>query len=246
MAGYLTALQIFLAAMATPLAAGAASFTAFSAAPIGAPPPPWQLVTLPKVPRHTRFAIVERDKEHVLRVEADGSYGNLMHRFAGDAAPDSSTPILLWRWRVDAMSMQTDITRKSGDDVPGRVCVLFDLRLERLSPEDNFLVSVGRKALDPDLPAATICCVWDAHVAVGTWLPNAYTARVMQLVLERGLKKTWKEERRDLRLDFAAAFPHESANGPFPRIAAIGVSADGDNTGARSLAFFGDITLRAE
>ena len=37
----------------------------------------------------------------------------------------------------------------------------------------------------------------------------------MQLVSKRGPAKTWKEERRDLRLDFVAAFPHESANGRF-------------------------------
>jgi hypothetical protein len=223
-----------------------ASIAPFSTAPVGDPPPPWTLVTLPRIPRHTRYAIVAREGTHVLRVEADHSYGNLMHRFTHDEEPGVSTPFLQWRWRVEAMNMRTDITRRSGDDVPARVCVLFDLPLERLHSEDRFAVSMGRAAFDPDLPAATICYVWDSHLAPGTWLPNAFVARVMQLVLQRAPTREWKEERRDLRLDFAAAFPYESANGAFPGIAAVGVSADGDNTGARSLAFLGDVSLSAE
>jgi hypothetical protein len=120
---------------------------------------------------------------------------------------------------------------------------MFDLPLERLKASDRFAVTMGRVLFDPDLPAATICYVWDAHLRVGTWLANAYTARVMMLVLRRGAATAWEEERRDLRSDFAHAFPAEAASGPAPHVAAIAISADGDNTGARSLAFIGDISI---
>lgn len=246
MAGFLTRICVALAAVCATPPAGAASIVPFSTAPTGTPPPPWKLVTLPSIRRHTRFSIVEHGGVQILQVEADRSYGNLMHRFKRGDAPDEKAVILLWRWRVEAMNMHTDLRRKSGDDVPARVCVLFDLPLARLTDKDRFMVSMGRALFDPDLPAATICYVWDSQLAIGTWLPNAYSARVMQLVLQRGPAHEWKEERRDLRLDFAAAFPRESATGPLPGIAAIGISADGDNTKARSLAFFGDISLRAQ
>jgi hypothetical protein len=214
--------------------------TPFSSAVGSEPPPSWRLVTLPKISRHTQYSIVQRDGAKVLRVEADRSYANLVHRVDRDAA---ETPHLQWRWRVDSLSTQTDITRKDGDDLPARLCVMFDLPLSRLKAGDRFAVTMGRTLFDPDLPAATICYVWDARVPVGTWLPNAYTGRVMMLVLQRGQAERWEEEQRDLRADFARAFPSEAANGPAPRIAAIGISADGDNTGARSLAFVGDIFI---
>ena len=223
----------------------AAALVPFSTAPLGDPPPPWRVVTLPKVPRYTRFAVVERDGSHVLRIEADASYANLLLR-VDRARLDASDRVLRWRWRVDTLSSATDITRKSGDDVPARICVLFDLPLDRLAFGDRIALRMGRALFDPDLPAATLCYIWDAHVAPGTWLPNAYTARVMQLVLQRGPSTEWKEERRDLRSDFATAFPTEATNGSFPPIAAIGISADGDNTGARSLAFVGDLVLGTE
>ncbi len=243
MASILSAALATAALVAIP--AQAASLAAFSSAPLGDPPAPWRVVTLPKVPRHTRFTVVDQDGAHVLRVEADASYANLLVR-VDRAAPDAHAAVLRWRWRVDALSNATDITRKNGDDLPVRVCVLFDLPLDRLAFGDRLALRMGRALFDPDLPAATLCYVWDAHLAPGTWLPNAYSARVMQQVLQRGVADGWKEERRDLRRDFAVAFPAEAANGPYPAIAAIGISADGDNTGARSLAFVGDLTLGTE
>lgn len=176
---------------------------------------------------------------HVLRVAVDGSYANLIQNNEGAARAD---PILRWRWRVDSLDENTDIRRKNGDDVPARLCVLFDLPLQRLRFSDRVAVLMGRAIFDPDLPAASLCYVWDAHVDEGSWLPNAYTDRVMMLVLHRGTGG-WFDERRDLRADFARAFPAEAASGPMPGIAALVISGDGDNTGARSLAFFGDVAL---
>lgn len=224
-------------------AAYAQSVAPFSTAPLGAPPPPWRVVTLPKIPRHTHFAVIERDGERVLRVAADGSYANLLHELG---VATTAAPILRWRWRVDALSPYTDLTRKDGDDVPARLCVLFDLPLERLSFGARTALRLGRALFDPGLPAATICYVWDARLAPGTWLANAYTERVQMLVLQAGVASEWKRERRDLRTDFARAFPAEAAPGEPLRIAAIGIAADGDNTGARSLAFFGDVTLERD
>ena len=224
----------------TAAAVAAARLTPFSTAQPGAPPAPWRLTTLPKIKRHTSYSIVERDGTKVLRVEADASYANLLHPLHTDVA---ATPRLSWRWRVEQLSAQTDITRKQGDDLPARLCVMFDLPLSRLNVEDRVAVLIGRALFGPDLPPATICYVWDARLQEGTWLANAYTARVMMLVLRHGIAQGWEAEERDLRSDFARAFPHEAANGPAPRIAAVAVSADGDNTGAHSLAFVGDISI---
>lgn len=230
-----TTAALLLAAPAAP-----AALAAFSHAAGGAVPPPWQLVTLPEIPRHTRYDIVAVDGEYVLRVAADGSYANLLHPLAGEREQR-----LAWRWRVERPIDQADLTRKAGDDVPARVCVLFDLPLDRLRLADRLRVELGRALFDPGLPAASICYVWDRRLAPGTWLANAYTDRVQMLVLQRGGYGAWAEESRDLAADFARAFPHEARAG-VPPLAAIAVSADGDNTGGASLAYFGDLRLERQ
>ena len=232
------------AAFAQPPPTGTAQIAPFSRAADAAPPPPWKVVTLPKQPRHTRYDIVNVDGTRVLRMQTDGGYANLLHPL-GRAV--DSTPILRWRWRVEQHPAGADLTRKEADDMPARLCVLFDLPLDRLSAGERFKVRLGRTLFDPELPAAAICYVWDAALPAGTWLPNAYTGRVQMLVLRSTASGhatgTWFSETRDLRADFARAFAHEARDGYLPPLAAIGVAADGDNTGAAASALVADISL---
>jgi hypothetical protein len=213
----------------------------FSRAPTGAPPAPWKLAASPKIARHTQYDVVALDGNHVLRARADASYANLVHEL-----PPATVAIrLAWRWRVDQAIESADLTRKAGDDVPARVCALFDLPLARLAAGDRFRVRLGRMLFDPKLPAAAICYVWDTKLAPGTWLANAYTDRVRMLVLRQGSTGRWFDESRDLQADFAAAFPEE-AKGGLPPLAAVALSADGDNTGSSALSYFGDVVLETE
>ncbi len=213
----------------------------FSRAPTGAPPAAWRVATSPKIARHTQYDVVALDGAHVLRARADASYANLVHEL-----PPATTAIrLAWRWRVDRAIDSADLTRKTGDDVPARVCALFDLPLARLAAGDRLRMRLGRMLFDPKLPAAAICYVWDAKLAPGTWLANAYTDRVRMLVLRQGSTGRWFNESRDLRADFAAAFPEEAIGG-LPPLAAVALSADADNTGGHALSYFGDISVQID
>jgi len=234
------AAAVMSAAALLPTQPTAAGLAPFSSAALGAPPKSWTVVTLPKLPRHTRYEIVNFDGANVLRVTADDSYANLLHPLNGAAALH-----LHWRWRVERPIEQADLTRKEGDDVPARVCALFDLPADRLQLGDRFSVELGRALFDPNLPAASICYVWDRRLAPGTWLANAYTDRVQMLVLRRGGYGQWFDEVRDLAADFARAFPHEARAGT-PPLAALAVSADADNTHGASLAYFGDLRLERQ
>ncbi len=228
------ALAAALLAASAPAPAG---LTAFSSANTGEPPPPWQLFTLPKQPRHTRYEIVALDGVTVLRATAEASYANLIHALSNEPARR-----LRWRWRVEQPVEGSDLTRKSGDDVPARVCALFDVPLERLRFGDRLIIVLARALFNVQLPPAAICYVWDQQLPAGTWLANAYTDRVQMLVLRRGNYGSWFDESRDLASDFAHAFAYEASEG-VPPLAAVGVSSDADNTGGRALAYFGDIVL---
>lgn len=220
----------------------------FAAAADGAVAPPWRVVTLPKIPRHTRYRVVTVDGRPAIRAEAQASYGNLLLALGPPGLPVEAAPILRWRWRVDRLPERSDLTRRTGDDVAARVCVLFDLPLARLGVADRLRIELGRRLFDAALPAATLCYVWDRTLAPGTWLPNIYTDRVRMLVLRSaaaGDQGAWFEERRDLRADFRRAFGPE-AEGGVPPMTALAVASDADNTGGAALAFFADITLERE
>jgi hypothetical protein len=208
-------------------------------------PAPWVIVTLPKIPRHTRYAVADSDGRRAVRADADASYANVVHPLNAEIG---ATPILRFAWRVDRFPEHSDLTSRARDDVAAKVCVLFDVPLERLSLFDRTKVQLGRRLFDPQLPGATICYVWDRTLPAGRWIDNAYTDRVRMLVLRSGAdaeQSRWFDERRDLRADFAQGFPREAAFG-LPKVAALAFATDADNTKSKAAAWFGDMALAAE
>ncbi len=208
----------------------------------GLPAAPWKLELLPEQRiAQTGFRVQDSDGRSALRIEANASYGNLLQRI--DRSPGKGQ--LSWQWRLEAVNALADLRRKEADDTSVKVCALFDLPLERVPFLERQLLRLARASSGSDLPAATVCYVWDDKLPVGTRIDNAYSRRVRYLVLRSGLpaKTQWFNERRDIGADFLALFGDESA-GEVPRLKAIAVGADADNTGGRSVAFIADLKLQ--
>jgi len=234
-------------ALALLLAAGAAqshaqSLLASLDGPGNAPAPPWREALLPKqtLPK-TRFEIVDLDGRRALRIESPASYGNLVHALEPLAGTGRH---LSWQWRLDRPVEGADLQSKAGDDTAVKVCVMFDHALEALPFAERQQMRLARLLSGEDLPAATLCYVWDPRQAAGSVLPNAYTRRLRWFVLQgRGSPLgEWRSEQRDLRADFLRAFGDEARE--LPRIAAVLVGADADNRGGRGLAHVASMSLR--
>ncbi len=223
----------------------ATTITPFSSASGTALPEPWRVTPVPTATRQTRYSLQRIDGRNVVKAEAEASSANALHPLRADV---SATPVLRFSWRVDRFPTNSDLLTTGGDDIAAKVCVLFDLPLNRLSFGDRLYIEMWRRVFDPQLPAATLCYVWDRTLARGTWLPNAYSDRVRMLVLRSaaaGDRGEWFDERRDLKTDFARAFSNE-ASGGLPPALAIVIATDADDTGSSALAYFGDVTLSAE
>ena len=164
----------------------------------GPAPEPWHFTTLPhKNP--TRFEVVRQDGQPVLKVEADDSYGNLVHpvRVALDGAAT-----LAWRWRVERFVDGADLRSRGSDDGAAKLCVFFALPTDRLPFSERTRLALARSATGEDVPSETLCYVWDEKEAKNTLLPNAFTRRIRMLVLESGAAGAnaggWRSERRNL------------------------------------------------
>ena len=188
----------------------------------------------------TRFSVVDIDGKRALRVEADESYGNLVHPLSG-VAPGLK---LGWRWRVDKLIEGANLHRKAGDDVALKVCVFFDEPLDNVPFVERQVLRLARAQANQDLPAATLCYVWDVALPRGTTLHNAYTHRLRYIVLQSGTEhqRQWVEERRDIGADFLKLFGDEVQ--VLPPVIGIAVGADADNTHGRSLGFVANLVLQ--
>jgi len=132
-------------------------------------------------------------------------------------------PILSWRWKISAPVPGGDETRKSGDDYAARVYVIFPHWLFFKTRSINY--------------------IWANRLPQGEHLPNPFTGNAIMLAVESGGANAgrWMTERRNVYEDYRRLFGEEP-----PRVGAIAVMTDTDNTGAEATAYYDDICIEAE
>lgn len=217
-----------------------AKIAAFSSAAPGEPPAGWHFATLPRK-SPTRFTIVELEGKRVLKVDANDSYGNLIHPLRVQPAPHLW---LNWRWRVDSLVADADINIRAGDDGAAKMCVSFDFDATNLPLGERTKLSIARSTTGEEVPTETLCYVWDNKLPRDTTLINAFTKRQRFVVIQSGSERLgqWVAERRDVIADYKRLFAEE-AGGKVPDIISVSISADADNTHGHGLAYFDDIAI---
>lgn len=201
----------------------------------GAPPAPWRVVQINKKTRPTAYRVATVDGVVAVEARADSSMALLARPITIDL---SATPILCWRWRVDAPVASADMTRKSGDDYAARLYVAFDIPDRAMGAGTKFKLGIARRLFGTVVPDAALNYVWDNRNPVGTHRKSPYTDRAQLIVAETGTASAgrWQSERADVAADFARAFN----NVPGTPIQ-LAIASDTDNTASKAYAAFADI-----
>jgi hypothetical protein len=203
-------------------------------------PAHWQPLGVSRKINPTRYSLIEDAGVTVLRAEAQASASGISRRITVDPA---QYPLLRWRWKVSNIVKAGDVHTREGDDYPARIYVMFDYPLDKLAFIERIKIQIARTLYDPNLPAATLCYVWDANAPSGTMVPSRYTDRVRMVVVESGAARInqWLAFERNVAVDFRAAFGEKA-----PAISAIAVASDTDNTGESVTAWYGDISFHKQ
>ena len=201
----------------------------------GAVPPPWRVVQIDKKTKATTYRLATVAGVAAVEARANDSMALLARPLSVDLA---ATPILCWRWLVDAPVARGDMTKKSGDDYAARLYVAFDMPDSAMSAGTRFKLGIARRLFGGNVPDAALNYVWDNRNPVGTRRKSAYTDRATLIVAETGTMRagTWVTERVDVAADFAAAFD----NRPGMPIQ-IAIASDTDNTDSIARAAFADL-----
>ena len=197
-------------------------------------PEPWRVERLDAKVPPTRYRLREWDGVPAVEAHAVASMALLVRPVEIDL---SKTPVLCWRWRIEAPLVSADMTRKAGDDFAARVYLSFDVPPEALGLGTRLALKLARSVRGSQVPDAAVNYVWDNRQPVGTWQSNVYTERARMLVLRSGPTDAgrWVDERRDLAADFARAFGHAPR-----RVTGLAIAVDTDNTGEEARAGFAD------
>lgn len=203
-------------------------------------PAPWQVEQLNKDIPPTNYRLREWDGVPAVEAHAVKSMALLARPVAVDLG---KTPILCWRWRVEAPLKNADMTTKAGDDYAARVYLSFEVPSDTLGLGTRMALGLARSLRGDVVPDAAINYVWDNRHPRGTWHPNTYTDRARMLVLRTGSGDAgrWVTERRDVSADFLHAFGHAPL-----KLTGLALASDTDNTGEEARAGFADFRFVAK
>jgi len=198
-------------------------------------PAPWQVLRFNKRVPATEYRLRVWDTVPAIEAVANNSMALLARMVSINL---SATPVLCWRWRIDAPLKTADMRRKSGDDYAARVYVAFRLPPEALSIMTRAKLRLARSLYGDAVPDAALNYVWDNRQPIGTHMPNAYTDRTQMLVLRSGTARNgeWVSERRDVQQDFRQLFGATQAT-----LELVAVASDTDDTHEGAHAGFADL-----
>ena len=183
----------------------------------------WRQLTFPPRPANAYRA----GDDGAIEVTGEASVSMLFRPLDADPA---ETPILTWRWRVDAGVPPTDLARRGGDDRSLAVFVGFAWDPDSAGLMERLRRPFVEQAAGPAAPGRTLSFVWGGDRPAGARFASPYGSGSGHVVVLRGGDAPtgggWQAERVDVAAAYRAAFGSEPTG-----ITWIADSADGDDTG---------------
>lgn len=204
-------------------------------------PPNTEALIFEKIERTTKYRFIQDQDDIVLEANANNSASAILFKVnieQGDLKEDDLA--ISWRWKVSSSVANGDLRTKKSDDAAARVYVLFEYNPSYVSKWMQIKYGLAKQLYGSYPPHATLNYVWGNKMKQGEQGVSAYTDRSHIIVLQDNSSKQnqWIEERIYPYRDYKLAF-----EGAIPKIVAIGVMSDTDNTDSKVTAWYADLQV---
>ncbi|HHO48363.1 MAG TPA: DUF3047 domain-containing protein [Desulfobacteraceae bacterium] len=191
----------------------------------------WEPVTFPKIEKHTRYRIRNTGDGSILEAMSSASASGIRHRQEFDVY---SYPVVRWRWKVDNVYEKGDVERKSGDDYPLRVYIMFKYDPAAASLGEKLQYGIAKVVYGAYPPQSSLNYVWASKPHPENIYPSPYTDRARLIILRSGEEDTgtWVEEEVNIIEDYEKAFGARP-----PATASLAIMNDSDDTGEAAVSF---------
>ena len=197
----------------------------------------WRPLFFPNAHKHTKYAIDAKDGERCLKAESDGSASALVYKGEFNVY---EFPTVKWRWKVDNVYQKGDPEKKSGDDYPIRIQIVFKYEPEKAGRVQKIEYGLVKKMYGEYPPQSTLSYVWASREDQKAIMASPFSNSIRLMALEKGGRKsgTWCDEEIDIVKDYREAFGVDP-----PPVAGIVIMNDSDDTGEKSVSYVKSIEV---
>jgi hypothetical protein len=191
----------------------------------------WRSLYFPKIPRHSTYTIETNLSESFVKAESNTSASAMVYKQEFSVY---DYPIVRWKWKVNNVYNDADPEKKSGDDYPIRVYIMFKYDPKTAGVIDKVKYGIARILYGEYPPHSALNYVWASSAEQRAIVTSPYTDKAMMITLEKGNRKVgmWQDEEVNILQDYKKAFGTDP-----PSIASIAIMNDSDNTGQRSVSY---------
>jgi hypothetical protein len=177
----------------------------------------WKEQTLGLLKSRTTYALARDNDRDVLVAHSSKAASGRIYNLNLDPKEYQT---LKWSWKIDHTIKKGDEKTKNGDDFAARVYVVF--------PRGFFSKT------------RAICYVWANKLPKGEHVFSPFTTNIITVAMDSGdeLAGRWTFHQRNVYEDYKVFFGEEP-----PRIGAVALMTDTDNTAESAVGYYGDISL---
>ena len=164
-------------------------------------------------------------KNGILFTESNGSASGIIFKNSFNVY---NYPVVKWRWKIDGVYAKGDATKKSGDDYPIRVYIMFKYNPNQASFSEKATYGAAKIIYGEYPPHSSLNYIWGNRDQGRRIIISPYTDRSRMILLRYGTEEAgkWVDEKIDILADYREAFGEDP-----PAIASIAIMNDSDNTG---------------
>lgn len=192
----------------------------------------WRPLHFAKIKEHSQYSIENNGRESFLKTKSNGSASGIVFNQVFNVF---EFPKIKWRWRVSNVYKKGDAEKKSGDDYPGRVYIIFQYDPENAPFAKRIRYGLVSKLYGEYPPDSTLNYIWANKRHEKRILTNTYAIEAKMIILQSGPENTgqWVEQEVNIIEDYHEAFREDP-----PETASIAIMNDSDNTGESSVSYF--------
>jgi hypothetical protein len=201
----------------------------------------WEKLRIPGVERESDYSIVVLDSgEQVMKATSSSSASGLISKKEFDP---HELPRLCWRWKIANTYQKGDARKKSGDDYPLRIFVVFPYDPDDFSFWQNAKYKSAKMIYGEYPPGRSLNYIWANRPHPESRFRSAYTEMAEQIVLQSGSTNAgiWINEEVDIIADYQKAFGKTA-----PNKARLAIMNDSDNTKEQSISYLQYIDLSSD
>ena len=191
----------------------------------------WKPLFFKNIEEHTSYSIEKKGNGSYLKAESNASASGIIFEKNFNVF---EYPKVKWRWKVSNIFTKGDASKKSGDDYPIRIYVIFLYDPEKASFGRKFKYGLAKGIYGEYPPDSSLNYIWANRAHPLDIITNRYAAEAKMIVLQAGDENAgkWAEQDVDIISDYRRAFGKEP-----PETASLAIMSDSDNTGETAVSY---------